>query len=305
MKSILSVLAIVLTLPIVIGQDRIDLFTLSGSYGFPSAYDSIYTGKGTEKGIAASFVAPVELSQKSIWYSGINYFFWGVDTDEVLPEAVMNPIRVHGFVLRTGLIQQLKNGNSLQLLFAPRFMTDFVNINSTHWQLGGIAVYDKKYNDHFKLGFGALFNQEFFGPNLVPLVNLDWRLHEKWSVNGLFPIYGKLSYQINKRLDIGWSHFGLVTTYRLGDPAYRGDYIDRRSIDETLYARYQLFGDFFLEGRFGYSFGRSYHQYEADQKVDFTLPLISIGDNRQAKTASIQSGIIASLRIVYSIALTK
>ena len=119
----------------------------------------------------------------------------------------------------------------------------------------------------------------------------------------MYPGYGKVKYKFNERLDGGWSHFGLVTTYRLGDPNYEGDYIDRRSIDETLYARYRLFGDFFLEGRFGYSLGRSYNQYEADQKVDFTLPLISIGDDRVPKTASIHDGWIGSLRLVYSISL--
>lgn len=303
MKQLLSLLVAIQLSFIMLGQDQIDLFTLSGSYGFPAPYDSIYSGKGTESGISAALVAPVRLSKRSIWYSGINYFFWGVDNDEVQPDTIMNPIRVHGFILRTGLIHQFNNGSALQVLIAPRFMTDFTNVNSTHLQWGGIVTYDKEYNEAFKLGFGALFNQEFFGPNLVPLVNLDWKLNDTWRLNGLFPIAGKLSYRRNTRLEIGWSHFGLVTTYRLGDPVYQGDYIDRRSIDETLYARYQLFGDVFLEGRLGYSFGRRYQQYDTDEKVDFTLPLISIGDKREAKTASIESGCIANLRIVYSIAL--
>ena len=302
-RSSLIILISILVSKLAFGQDRLDLFTLSGTYGFPAAYDSVYSGKGTESGFSATLVTPVKLSEKSIWYNGLNYLFWRVDNDEVFPDDVMNPIRIHGIILRTGLIRQLSNGNSLQLLFVPRFMTDFKNVNTRHFQLGGIAIYDKKYSDKLKLGFGALFNQEFFGPNLVPLVNLDWKINEKWRAYGMFPVYGKLSYRVNERLDVGWSHFGLLTTYRLGDPAYEGDYIDRRSIDETLYARYQIFGDIFLEGRFGYAFGRSYLQYDKDQKVDFTLPLISIGDNRIPKTASIHSGIIASLRIVYSIAL--
>jgi hypothetical protein len=285
------------------GQDRLDLFTLSGSYGFPTAYDSVYEGKGTEKGIMASLAAPARISEKSVWYSSLNYFYWGVENDEEMPRDIMNPIRVHGFILRTGLIQQLNKGRSLQLIFTPRFMTDFKNVNSDHFQLGGIVTYDKKYSEKLKLGFGALFNQEFFGPNLVPLVNIDWKLNDRWSITGMFPVYGKVKYKFSERLDGGWSHFGLVTTYRLGDPDYEGDYIDRRSIDETLYARYRLFGDFFLEGRFGYSLGRSYTQYAANQKVDFTLPLISIGDDRIAKGASIHDGVIASLRLVYSISL--
>ncbi len=284
-------------------QDRLDLFTLAGTYGFPTAYDSIYQGKGTETGVMASLVLPAPLSEKSVWYSSLNYFYWGVDNDEDMADDIMNPIRVHGFILRTGLIREFEKDRTLQVIFAPRFMSDFKNVSSEHFQLGGIVTYGKRYSEKLKIGFGALFNQEFFGPNLVPLVDLDWKLGENWSLVGMFPVYGKLKYKFSDRLDGGWSHFGLVTTYRLGDPSYEGDYIDRRSIDETLYARYRLFGDFFLEGRFGYALGRSYKQYEADQKVDFTLPLISIGDDRVAKTASIHDGWIASLRLVYSISL--
>ena len=284
-------------------QERLDIFTLSGQYGSPVSYDSIYEGKGTETGMMASLVAPARLSEKSIWYSSLNYFYWGVDNDEEMDESIMNHIRVHGFILRTGLVKTLENGNVLQLIFAPRLMTDFKSVDTDHLQLGGIATYKIEFSERLIMGFGLMFNQEFFGPNLVPLVDLDWKLSEKWSLTGLFPIYGKLKYKFSERLDGGWSHFGLVTSYRVGDPDYQGDYIDRRSIDETLYARYRLFGDFFLEGRLGYALGRSYKQYSSDQKVDLTLPLISIGDDRLAKNASIHDGFIASLRLVYSISL--
>mgnify|MGYP003933264357 CR=1 FL=1 len=303
MRSGFSLLILIFIINAAFGQDRLDLFTLSGNYGFPTAYDSIYEGKGTETGFMASMVAPAVLSEKSVWYSSLNYFYWGVNNDEEMPQDIMNPIRVHGFILRTGLIRELDNGRSFQLIFAPRFMTDFKNVSSDHIQLGGIVTYGKRYSEKLKLGFGALYNHEFFGPNLVPLIDLDWKLNDKWTISGLFPVYGKVKYRFSDRLDGGWSHFGLVTTYRLGDSNYEGDYIDRRSIDETLYARYRLFGDFFLEGRMGYALGRSYTQYDADQKVDFTLPLISIGDDRVAKGASIHDGFIASLRVVYSISL--
>ena len=305
MKKLFTIYLALISLFSAYAQDRLDLFTLSGRYGFPSSYDSIYQGKGTETGIMASLVAPAKLSEKSIWYSSLNYFYWGVDNDEEMAEDIMNPIQVHGFILRTGLIQTLEKDRTLQVLFAPRLMTDFNGVDGDHLQMGGIVLYEKKYSDKLKIGYGALYNQEFFGPNLVPLINLDWKLSERWSITGLLPIYAKVKYKFSDRLDGGLSHFGLVTSYRLGDPEYEGDYLERKSIDEALYARYQLFGDFFLEGRFGYALGRSYKQYEADQKVDFTLPLISIGDDRVAKSVSIQDGFIASLRIVYSISLAE
>ena len=151
------------------------------------------------------------------------------------------------------------------------------------------------------MGFGAMYNQEFFGPYLVPLVNLDWKMSERWSITGLFPVYGKIKYQVNERLSAGLSHFGLITTYRLGDQAYQGDYIERKSIDESLFARYRLVGNIYLEGRFGYALGRSYAQYEADQKVDFSLPLVGFGDNRVQKNISFHDGLIASIRFVYNV----
>ena len=111
----------------------------------------------------------------------------------------------------------------------------------------------------------------------------------------------KVKYKVNERLSAGWSHFGLITTYRLGDPAYEGDYIERKSIDESLFARYQLVGNIYMEGRFGYALGRSYAQYEADQKVDFTIPLVRFGDNREQKNISFHDGLIASIRFIYNV----
>ncbi|MCP4884871.1 MAG: hypothetical protein GY908_13905, partial [Flavobacteriales bacterium] len=279
----------------------LDVLTLSGRYGFPQSYDSIYKSKANEYGAMASLVAPIKMNEESIWYNSINYFYFHVGNDEEAPTEIMNPIDIHGFVLRTGLYHKFSKNRAIQVFFAPRFMSDFKNINLDHFQLGALFLYEKKFREGLKMGFGAMYNQEFFGPYLVPLVNLDWIISERWSIKGLFPVYGKIKYQVNERLSTGLSHFGLITTYRLGDLAYQGDYIERKSIDESLFARYQLVANVYLEGRFGYAIGRSYAQYEADQKVDFSLPLVGFGDNRTQKNISFHDGLIASLRFIYTV----
>ena len=282
-------------------QETLDVLTLSGRYGFPQSYDSIYKSKANEYGAMAALVAPIKMNEKSIWYNSLNYFFFHVGNDEDTPPEIMNPIDLHGIILRTGLYQKFSKDRAIQIFLAPRFMSDFKNVNSDHFQMGALFLYEKKFREGLKMGFGVMYNQEFFGPNLVPLVNLDWQVSDRWSIAGLFPIYGKVKYKVNGRFSTGWSHFGLITTYRLGDPAYEGDYMERKSIDETLFARYQLYGNIFLEGRFGYALGRSYAQYEADQKVDFTLPLVGFGDNRIQKNISFHDGFIASVRFIYNV----
>ena len=286
-------------------QERLDIVTLSGRYGLPSSYDSIYDEKASEKGFMASLTLPVRISKSNIWYNSLNYFYWNIDGEEDRPDDILNPIHVHGLILRTGPYITLDAGRAIQVLLAPRLMTDFENIDMDHLQWGGLVLYDKRYRDDLLIGFGLMYHQELFGPYMVPLLNLDWKINQRWSIVGLLPVYGKLKYRWNERLDGGWSHFGLITTYKLGAPQYNGDYLERSSIDETLYLRYKIFGDFFLEGRFGYAFGRHYRQYGKDQKVDFSLPLIGFGDDRVARSASIKSGFIGSLRIVYSIDISQ
>lgn len=282
-------------------QQRLDILTLSGRYGLPSSYDSVYDSKATEKGFMATLTLPLKISENRIWINSLNYFYYNVQGEEVMSKEIIDPIDVHGFILRTGPYFKLDGGRAIQVLLVPRLLTDFERIDGRHLQWGGLALFDKRYSDDLLLGFGAMFNQELFGPYLVPLLNLDWKITQRWSITGMLPVYGKLKYQWDERLDAGWSHFGLLTTYKLGAPQYNGDYLERSSIDETLYLRYRIFGDFFVEGRFGYAFGRHYRQYGKDQKVDFSLPLIGFGDDREVKNVSIKSGFIGSLRIVYSI----
>lgn len=304
----------VLLLIIVIGcssiasaQETLDILTISGHFGTPQSFEegSPYNGETTERGTMVNLVVPVVLNEKQIWYNSVNYMQWNVSNDIDTPDNIANPINVHGIILRTGLIQKLSNGNSIQAIFAPRLMTDFSNIDSKHFQFGGTFIYEKVYHDRLKIGYGVLYNQETFGPNVVPLVNLEWKMSERWSMSGLLPIYSKVRYKVNEKLNVGMHHFGLVTSYRLGEEATKNDYIERRSIDLGLFARYNITGGIHIEGRYGYSFGRSYAQYDENEKIDLALPLATIGDNRTQinESSNFNNGTYAHVRLVYAIKL--
>jgi len=284
-----------------LAQQSLDILTISGRYGLPQSYDDTYTQKATEAGLFLGLTAPIVLSEKTIIYNSLNYFYFNVQGDSNIPENIANPINIHGIILRTGLYQKFGNGQGLQLLFAPRMMSDMNNIDGKSFQFGGMALYEKVFSDQLTLSFGAMYNQELFGPYLVPLVNVNWVISSKWSIAGMLPIYAKVNYHVSDNLTVGFSHFGLITSYALGDPAYSGDYIERQSIDLSLFARQRLFGNFFLEGRVGRSFGRGYKQFAGDQKVKFAIPLVAFGDDRVEKNSTFKDGIIFDLRFVFNI----
>lgn len=284
-------------------QKTIDILTVSGHFGFPQQYDSIYNGKAKELGAMLSFKAPIKISENFYWYNSLNYFYWKVKDGEVMPEDIINPIKVYGIIVQSGLYHKFDDKRGIQVLLSPRLMSDFNSISGSHFQFGGTFLYENKYHENLTISFGAMFNQELFGPYLVPLVNVDWNLNNRWSIKGLLPVYSKISYKVSENMSVGFNHFGLVTSYKLGKEAYEGTYLERRSIDAGLFGRLKLMADFYLEGRIGYSFDRSYAQYDAQEKVDFSLPLVSFGDDRIQKNVSFLDGGYANLRIVYSLKL--
>ncbi|MBA7683141.1 hypothetical protein ES703_91499 [subsurface metagenome] len=89
------------------GQQTLDIFTISGRYGFPQSYDSILTNKAKEYGCMVSLVAPVKFSEKTIWVNSINYFYWHVSNDEELPPEIANPIGLHGFLFSDRFISEI------------------------------------------------------------------------------------------------------------------------------------------------------------------------------------------------------
>ena len=294
---------LILSLTTTTGQERLDLLTISGRYATPQSYDSTYNGNGQEGGIMTSLVAPVVFESGTIWYNGLTHFYWNVNGEESISNNYANNYKLHGIILRTGLYKKYDNGTGFQLIFSPRLMSDMQNISGNSFQLGGMALYEKIYNDNLTVSYGALYNQELFGPYLVPLVNLKWKISNYWSISGLLPIYAKIKYQKTEKFSAGISHFGLITSYDLGNEKYANDYIQRSSIDLGLFGRYQLAGNLFIEGRIGHTFGRSYEQYSKDDKVKFAIPLVAFGDNRKLKNVVFKDGVIASFRLVYAIQL--
>ena len=60
-----------------------------------------------------------------------------------------------------------------------------------------------------------------------------------------------------------------------------------------------------MEGRCGYSLGRSYAQYKQNDKVNFALPLAAFGDDRIQRNENLNfdKGPYIQLRLIYAISL--
>ncbi len=298
-KFTLVTLVLLVSVPL-FSQRTIDAVTLSGRFGLPQPYDDTYSETASDNGAYLGLTYGKVIAKKTMAVISLNHFYFNVQGDPTIPAGIANPIILNGTILRAGIYRKFNNGHAIQLLAAPRYMSDYKSPDKNSFQMGALAMYEKDFREELLMGFGAMVNKEIFGLYMVPIVNLDWKVNSRWSVIGMLPVYAKINYNINENLVAGFSHFGLVTSYYLGDEAYTGDYIERQSIDLSLFARHRLFGNIFVEGRIGRSFGRSYEQYAGDQTIDLGIPLVYFGDNRTVKNVAFGDGMLFDIRLVYN-----
>ncbi len=276
----------------------IDLFTLSYKNGFTQPVET-GAGKASEQVILANLKAPLVITDSLIWYNDLTYQHFMVDYSA----GGVDPTRLHAVMFQTGIVKKLSETTGFQLLLVPRLMSDFRNVDAGHFQLGGLGLFEKRYSKTFLARYGLMYNRDLFGHMFVPLVFLDWKVSEKWSVNGMLPITCKVNYQAGEKLGVGFSLFGLITSYQLGESLMNEDYIERKSVDISLYSRYRLGGNVHLEGRFGYALGRSYRQFAKGDKMDARVTAVGFGDDRIQKNTDFDAGPFVDVRLVYNLSL--
>lgn len=288
-------------------QNSIELFNLTGRWGAPTPLQSPATeGTGQETALQMTLRAPIQLNRKLIFYNLLNINYYDVTSSAPDTAGTLNNPRLLGVIYQGGLIVRLSDVNALHFIAVPRYMREVGSTTPEAWQMGGVALFEHRFTEDLLLRFGAMYNQEKSGALLVPLVDVNWQINRRWSVTGLFPIFGKINYRVNPKIVTGISHFGLITSFALDEETYNGGYLERTSIDLAWFFRYNLVGNWHAESRLGYALGRSYAQFTADDRIDLRLSLAKFGDRRgEPVNVLFNNGFFAELRLVYDLPLPK
>jgi hypothetical protein len=282
-------------------QKRFDVFYASGNYNFMEE-DSLNKGKNYESSLAANISVPLVFKDSSVWITIADYQSFSINNNYLPSDsAPVKRFDLHAFIIRTGYVHKFNSNEALQVLVIPRVMTDFNAPFSNSFQLGGMITYEKIKSKDLTWRAGLLYNREFFGPYLTPVLYLDWNISQKLKFTGLLPVYGKLYLQPKESFSYGLHFIGLTTSYRINENAYENYYVERNSIDFSLFANMQLWKNIFLESRVGYSAAKDYALYSEDQKVSLGLPLVYIGDDRTRSNREYNGSPFVHVRLLYSV----
>lgn len=256
-------------------QEYLDLGKIEYATSTPNEFD---TGMAETPfwEMNADITLPIVISEKAAFLTGVTY--------ESI-SAQFNPNRavetVTGITLKLGSNIQHNSQWSGTYLLLPKISSDLKQLGRNDFQIGGVALIKYEKTSRFNYRFGAYFNQELFGPFLVPMFGLYYLAPgEKLELKLLLPLAGNLTYKIGTHSSLGLNYKGQIRSYNLNTPYFNETerYLARSTNEATGFYQYAFGNGLNLQVGVARTIARHFRAYT--EKVDFALPLLYFGDNR-------------------------
>lgn len=275
-------------------QNYVDLVKINYSTTPFNSYDSLKGIKTQLQEFSTDITLPIVLDSTKTFLTGILF-------EQI--NLVNEPSSRNTFYTinpKFGLNYKHSEKVTGTYVFLPKIASDLQNgLTQKHFQFGGIALYNIKKSELFKYRFGAYFNQELFGPFVVPLLGFYYQSkNKKLEANFTLPISADLNYELTKNIKTGTAFNAIVKSFYASD--FNNNYITKTTNELFAYVQFNFPSyRILIEPQVGYSVARSFRIYDADDKLDFKLSAFAFGSKQQPLNYDFNDGLIFKIRLVY------
>ena len=205
---------------------------------------------------------------------------------------------VYGLSPIVGYRQRLNEQLELTALVLPTLNSDLRAVRGEDITWGGVlrAAYRHSLRRAYRLTVG--YRQQFYGPQYVLLLGLDWRVGARWRAFGDLPTSFTLSYAAAPRASVGFNLTGINTAYRL---QAADQYVQYQQGHYGLFAENYLGTHWVLRATVAYSLTRRIEIYARDQQWPATLDFIGLGTAPTPASPGVEKGLAFKLALSYRV----
>lgn len=271
-------------------QDYVDLVKLYYTITPENKFDSSESSTSIQE-IGADITLPIVLKNE-------NAIITGLMTEQITTKiAPGSKQKLSTYNLKLGYNINHSDKLSGTYMLLPKISSNMEGIESKDFQYGGLILLKIKKNNHLKYNAGIYYNNELFGPFIVPLIGLYYKSkNDKLEINATLPIWADVNYKLNSWLKLGTNFSAFVRSYNLSN---YNSYVVKKTNELYSYLHFTLKSNFIIQTKTGYSIGRSYRAYNEEDKVDFGLSAFRFGDNRTLLNTDFSDGLIFKIRLIY------
>lgn len=241
---------------------------------------------------------PLRLNQSHVILTGV-----AVDKIETKIDGRFSEQIFSALALKVGVNKIISDRLSCTVLLIPRWSANSSQLNSESFQVGGLGFLKFNQSDRKNFRLGIYYNNEFFGPFIVPLAGFYYlSKNNKTEINVMLPNSADINHQIVGNFYAGLNFTGQIRSFFLKDFSGSDGYIVKSTNELSSYLKMTISSKFIVQARVGYSLSRSYRLYNENDKLPLAISFVKIGDQRSQLNDEFNNGIIFHGQLIYRLA---
>ena len=183
----------------------------------------------------------------------------------------------HAVNLQCVWLKKVDDNKTLAFFIQTGLFSDMKDISGKDIRSGAGFRYRVKHSTKLSTGWGLAYSKQFFGNQIIPFIDVDFRPNEKLSVTGQFPVRPRIMYHFNARAGIGFELLGDAASYRLNGKEYQHQYIQQNQWSAMARFEYSFAKSWQFNIGLGRNIKQTYKLYNDASTTPWTLITIPIG----------------------------
>jgi hypothetical protein len=206
--------------------------------------------------------------------------------------------RVYSISPTLGYSTMVSKNFNLTALLTPTMNSDYKDVKSSDIKFGAIVRGSWKVSD--KLTWRGIVGsrRQFYGPQYVALVGMDWKVNEKWQIFGDIPHSLTASYAVNQKVNTGFNLFVQNSTYRLNN---HDRYFEYNTVNPGLFVERYLSSKWAVRATAAYTLIRNMEIYNKNDKAKAFIDFAELGDRKDPINPEVSPGLAFKIGLSYRI----
>jgi hypothetical protein len=206
--------------------------------------------------------------------------------------------RVYSISPTLGYSTMVSKNFNLTALLTPTMNSDYKDVKSSDIKFGAIVRGSWKVSDKLTWRGIVGYRRQFYGPQYVALVGMDWKVNEKWQIFGDIPHSLTASYEVNQKVNTGFNLFVQNSTYRLNN---HDRYFEYNTVNPGLFVERYLSSKWAVRATAAYTLIRNMEIYNKNDKAKAFIDFAELGDRKDPINPEVSPGLAFKIGLSYRI----
>jgi hypothetical protein len=187
---------------------------------------------------------------------------------------------------------------NLTALLTPTMNSDYENVKSSDIKFGGIVRGSWKASDNLTWKAVVGYRQQFYGPQYLLTVGMDWKASEKWRIFGDVPKDLTINYALNPKMNTGFNLSVQNSTYRLNN---QDRYFEYNTVNPGLFVERYVSSNWAIRATAAYTLIRNMEIYNKTDKAKAFVDFAEFGDRADPINPEVSKGLSFKIGLSYRI----